>query len=917
MNKIVTELKLERAGTNGSSARVCIVTGDVAGLILNAGVGTANRAMAHLLSALGYEVDILFTRVHEGKPFCERGTFADHVEAFRNVGVNLMCIDNAGSWNDWQAVSYAALRHLIRGRYDLAFFDDMDGTAYYSLLARRTGRAELLPTVVCVTTHGAREWHFELNQMPVRTFEDLRLMEMERRSVELADVVKAPSRYILDKYRSYGWAVPQSSFALPNILSSGKVTVGEPRRVKFKELVFFGRLEDRKGLWLFCRALDRLKYKLTDHLVTFLGRSIFEDKRLTAEILLRRSAAWPFPIRLLTNYDRDQAIQYLKGDGRLALILSLEDNCPSTILECLEEGIPFVAFSGSGGEELLDAASREDTLCKPTVAALCKKLEDLLLRGAVTARPAIDNDRLSDMFEQWIRRLLSERRKPSKVAPRAAGSKRSVLLVIVPFEFNLDQAVLELRRAVAAHKGMVQIEVLAGRPAELQELLQASRDPLPIKVTEIGSFAQVAQSLVKRQSTVVGICHISQLLPPSWTDRASRCFAADGTIGALTGMVAEKAAAPADERPPYVSASEEALKFERFLVGYAPALLPLTSQTNAGFALLRSELLAKIAHVVPYDVTYDRLKRMEHWIHELLVSLHLCGERFELVPDLVVEQPVRETPFEVFRLEQPLRALATRMYGYPPGSDPWLLARLAIDVGLERERARAHRQYVGDIGRRISRPLEALPPYSGWEEQVKQLALVAHTGGQIELAIDLCAALMIRRDGQETFSLIEYLDATADAIRLMQPLSVRSYKVLNARGEQDVQILSEQGEIEMRATPASDGPSAILLPLVDLGRINHFISEVRVPDAEACPVRFWIELVSLDRARRWSAAEIVAAGEARRWRVECPPEMREKCSVLLGVEIAEENDAEGNPAPATTVRWIDPRFVRRAQGAQR
>ena len=41
---------------------------------------------------------------------------------------------------------------------------------------------------------------------------------------------------------------------------------------KFNEIVFFGRLESRKGLWLFCGALDRIKYQFEDVTVTFLGK---------------------------------------------------------------------------------------------------------------------------------------------------------------------------------------------------------------------------------------------------------------------------------------------------------------------------------------------------------------------------------------------------------------------------------------------------------------------------------------------------------------------------------------------------------------------------------------------------------------------------------------------------------------------
>ena len=164
---------------------------------------------------------------------------------------------------------------------------------------------------------------------------------MERRSIELADTVRAPSEYVLKKYRSYGWTIPSSSIVLPNLVCTDRPLGQCGKRTLIKEIVFFGRLETRKGLWMFCRALDRLKYKLSHYQVTFLGKATFENGMSTAARLVRYSATWPFTVRLLTNFDRAQALAYLKAPARLAIMPSPEDNSPSTIVECLEGGIPF------------------------------------------------------------------------------------------------------------------------------------------------------------------------------------------------------------------------------------------------------------------------------------------------------------------------------------------------------------------------------------------------------------------------------------------------------------------------------------------------------------------------------------------------------------------------------------------------
>src|SRR5437764_2042948 len=104
--------------------KISLITGDLSGLIVNAGVGTANRAMAVMLRSLGYDVDVLYTRVDKGAPITDRGQFIDHVEDFRKSGINLMCLDNRSDWNDWRTISYLSLQHLLRHQYQLAFFDE-------------------------------------------------------------------------------------------------------------------------------------------------------------------------------------------------------------------------------------------------------------------------------------------------------------------------------------------------------------------------------------------------------------------------------------------------------------------------------------------------------------------------------------------------------------------------------------------------------------------------------------------------------------------------------------------------------------------------------------------------------------------------------------------------------------------------
>ena len=127
-------------------------------------------------------------------------------------------------------------------------------------------------------------------------------------------------------------------------------------------------------------------------------------------------------------------------------------------------------------------------------------------------------------------------------------------------------------------------------------------------------------------------------------------FGAEKSISALTGMAAVNKISGIRIRAPHVSTSNEIHEIERYLVGYAPPLFTVSQETNSGFVLMRSEALAKCGGLGPIDECYDRLKRMQDWIHEILLMLHASGERFELVPDEIIAQPIKERSSKSFAL---------------------------------------------------------------------------------------------------------------------------------------------------------------------------------------------------------------------------------------------------------------------------
>jgi glycosyltransferase involved in cell wall biosynthesis len=153
--------------------------------------------------------------------------------------------------------------------------------------------------------------------------------------------------------------------------------------------VFFGRLEGRKGLTLFCDALDRAASAgaaISD--VTFLGKDGTIAGRSGLDYLDERSRRWSFPWRAITNYDNVQAIDYLRQTGRVAIMPSLMDNSPLAVHECLLAQIPFVASQAGGIPEMVRADDHPTVLFPMHAGALAERLARLLREGLAPGRPA-------------------------------------------------------------------------------------------------------------------------------------------------------------------------------------------------------------------------------------------------------------------------------------------------------------------------------------------------------------------------------------------------------------------------------------------------------------------------------------------------------------------------------------------------
>lgn len=490
---------LDSAFAAATGPRVLIVTPDIQGPIRNGGIGTAFAALARTLAAAGHAVTILYTLGGHSEDGLDIGHWVAQYAA-QGIRFIPVWLERGEPTLDaphhaWRAYRVYLWLKAQQQDYDLAYFPEWKGESYYALQAKRLG-LDFARLRIVVVTHSSTTWAESGNYVVPQKFDDLLLEFLERRSTEMADAVISPSHYMLDWMRARGWRWAAPTHVVQNLMPDALEPVPgalAPGAFQIVEWVFFGRLERRKGLFVFLDALERLPVELRQRIrVTFLGKAVLTPEFDSCALIAQRMAGWPQAVRVLANYDRDQALAYLQGPGRVAVIASLVENSPYTVLECVLKRIPFIAADVGGIAELIADEDRGRALFQPTPTGLAQRL--LALDGAhyVPPRPAVPAEVTRDRWLDLQQTLLEEI-PAAPTLPAAPALHITVCLVHYDRPAMLAQAIDSLRRQTYAHFDVVLVD--DGSPsAEAKQYLDSLQD----------EFAWRGWSIVRQANAYLG-----------------------------------------------------------------------------------------------------------------------------------------------------------------------------------------------------------------------------------------------------------------------------------------------------------------------------------------------------------------------------------------------------------------------------
>lgn len=355
--------------------KVCIVTPDIIGPIKNGGMGTHAYYFAQELAKENYDVKVLFTSI------CENRNKLYWLKYYEKLNIEYIQVEDLDKPNYplifsmwFLDRSYIIYQYLRKNKFDFIHFQDWHANGFHTIQAKRNTN-EFENTLITVTMHSSTRWLKQGMKIENKnSIPDSKLEWCERYCCKNCDLLISPSKHMFNWAIENDWELAEKKRVMPycfeNILKKD-ISYG----INLKHLIFFGRLETRKGLELFCDSIIEILQNKLDLVekISFVGK-IGQINNISAEQYINsKFCDYEIDYNIYSKFDTFKAMEYISDQKGVVVIPSLLDNYPYTIIECIENNISFIVSSVGGIPEMVDEA----ILFEPNVKSLVNKIKNL------------------------------------------------------------------------------------------------------------------------------------------------------------------------------------------------------------------------------------------------------------------------------------------------------------------------------------------------------------------------------------------------------------------------------------------------------------------------------------------------------------------------------------------------------------
>lgn len=497
-------------------SRVCIVTCDFWGLPAAGGTATAYHLLASSLADTGKtKWPVMFLAATSQTELCH-----ELQQNFSSGHVQFTCLEQhhfhpqVVENHPYESIGNAVVRWLKSEGKGCDIIHAHEWGGGMQQLAAFVSMRHKLNRRLIVEPHGGHYWSTQGTRQRPTDLHTLRIDDHERLTLQLADDVKSPSAYMLAHLRQRGWLLPPQASVLPNIVPQAVVSSTVRQEKLVWRLAFFGRLEERKGLKLFCEAIEMLPSESFPRLdIMFIGGEAHVDMKPSVKYLQDRTAMWPWPVNILGGMPRRSALSLLKADGVLIVFASLVENLPFALAEACVEEIPFITFNVGGVSELFDPALHTDVIVSEISApALSQRMQLALTAGYLRTSVLTSNVRHGETLWHSLHLKYDSHNPPSR-KPRFPNSLEGIEILQTMVKHNSMLLKGQVCTKSPRHPALLLVPAEFASPSqtELAELkFLASQLPRLRTSRKLGALvfgAQVADGLVSYPSSPTWITY--------------------------------------------------------------------------------------------------------------------------------------------------------------------------------------------------------------------------------------------------------------------------------------------------------------------------------------------------------------------------------------------------------------------------
>lgn len=367
----------------------------------------------------------------------------DHGAHVEHVEVPSPAVENTkGLLGSTLTAPYNFLEWLKTRHFDIVHVPDGGYPGYFALMAKRQGLA-FARTHFCVHVGKPVLWHKLINADPIDGPQWLARIHAERRCVEYADTLVAPTQYMLRWLLHQGYAIPRvRAFVQPLLARDDENAAQTPGAID--ELVFVGAIEPGNGLPQFLDAVVRtIDGGGPVPRVTFAGAAnpAFPARRFVDSKLAPTGVSWTFR----EDGDADAVVDYVAAGGRLAVFPMVEANGARALQACLERGLPVLASRCEGLAEMIHIDDHARATVELHPERLAERFRTILNDGIAPARPTVATRAVETGWRDW-----HAAPPTAGAAPAAASEEGQPLVTVCLMHFNRPNLVEQAIESVKA-----------------------------------------------------------------------------------------------------------------------------------------------------------------------------------------------------------------------------------------------------------------------------------------------------------------------------------------------------------------------------------------------------------------------------------------------------------------------------------